>query len=403
MQYIILDMEWNQPWPGSYSAKKALPSPMRGEIVQIGAVRMTQEQQVADEFQILIRPKYFKKMNRKVASLTGIRDSVLREHGIPFAEAIEQFRAWCGEDITILTWGFDDITILRENLAVFGLESGWTARWYNAQLIFNAQTDGATSQRALKTALELMGIEPSRPAHDALGDAYHTALICSRLRLAEGIEAYGQAAKEHENGSLGKTECWYVLDCPEGASLVVGHNAKTREELKEMIEQGKWSELIREVPVRKGDFIQIDPGTVHAIKGGLMILETQQNSDITYRVYDYDRLTDGKPRQLHVKQSIDVINVPAPSAENSVKHMLDLPKNTLNELISCDYYTVWKLEVTEPVQIDQKHPFMNVSVIEGEGLVNGQLVKKGDHFILPSGIGQVDLRGQMLLIASAVK
>ncbi len=79
MQYIILDMEWNQPWPGSYSAKKALPSPMRGEIVQIGAVRMTQEQQIADEFQILIRPKYFKKMNRKVASLTGIRDSLLRE------------------------------------------------------------------------------------------------------------------------------------------------------------------------------------------------------------------------------------------------------------------------------------------------------------------------------------
>ena len=85
MQYIILDMEWNQPWPGSYSAKKA--SPMRGEIVQIGAVRMTQEQQVADEFQILIRPKYFKKMNRKVASLTGIRDSVLREKGVSFPEA----------------------------------------------------------------------------------------------------------------------------------------------------------------------------------------------------------------------------------------------------------------------------------------------------------------------------
>ena len=87
MQYIILDMEWNQPWPGSYSAKKALPSPLRGEIVQIGAVRMTQDQQVADEFQILIRPKYFKKMNRKVASLTGIRDSVLREKGVSFPEA----------------------------------------------------------------------------------------------------------------------------------------------------------------------------------------------------------------------------------------------------------------------------------------------------------------------------
>ena len=118
MQYIILDMEWNQPWPGSYCSKKALPSPMRGEIVQIGAVRMTQEQQIADEFQILIRPQYFKKMNRKVASLTGIRDSVLREKGVSFPEAAAKFQTWCGEACVFLTWGFDDITVLRENLAV---------------------------------------------------------------------------------------------------------------------------------------------------------------------------------------------------------------------------------------------------------------------------------------------
>ena len=96
MQYIILDMEWNQPWPGSYSAKKPLPSPMRGEIVQIGAVRMTQDQQVADEFQILIRPKYFKKMNRKVASLTGIRDSDVA--GAPDEKtAMEMFMEFAGD------------------------------------------------------------------------------------------------------------------------------------------------------------------------------------------------------------------------------------------------------------------------------------------------------------------
>ena len=159
MQYIILDMEWNQPWPGSYSAKKALPSPLRGEIVQIGAVRMTQDQQVADEFQILIRPKYFKKMNRKVASLTGIRDSVLREKGVSFPEAAAKFQTWCGEACVFLTWGFDDITVLRENLAVFGLADGWTARWYNAQLIFNAQTDGSGAQKALSTAMQMMDIE----------------------------------------------------------------------------------------------------------------------------------------------------------------------------------------------------------------------------------------------------
>ena len=160
MQYIILDMEWNQPWPGSYAAQKVLPVQIHGEIIQIGAVRLLETGKIGDEFQVLIRPKYFKKMNSKVAKLTGIRDSVLREHGIPFAEAIEQFRAWCGEDITILTWGFDDIAVLRENLAVHGMEADWASRWYNAQLIFNAQTDGSSNQKALKTALEISRAGP---------------------------------------------------------------------------------------------------------------------------------------------------------------------------------------------------------------------------------------------------
>lgn len=210
-------------------------------------------------------------------------------------------------------------------------------------------------------------------------------------------------AGENENGSLGKTECWYILDCPEGASLVVGHNAGSRQELQEMIEQERWGELIREIPVKKGDFIQINPGTVHAIKGGLMILETQQNSDITYRVYDYGRLTDGKPRQLHVKQSIDVITVPAPSAADSVKSALALPENTMNELISCDYYTVWKLDVAGVMSFEQTHPFLIMSVIEGEGSVDGRRICKGDHFILPQGYGTAELRGEMTLIASSVR
>jgi len=229
-----------------------------------------------------------------------------------------------------------------------------------------------------------------------------TKIIDAKDDLSIQVHPDDAYANVHENGSLGKTECWYVLDCPEGAALVVGHNASTREELKSMIEEGRWGELIREIPVKKGDFIQIDPGTVHAIKGGLMILETQQNSDITYRVYDYDRLTDGKPRQLHVKQSIDVITVPAPSAKDSVKNVDNLPENVMNELISCKYYRVWKMDVTESVKVMQDHPFLIMSVIEGEGLVNEKRIKKGDHFILPSGIGEVEFGGSMKLIASTV-
>ena len=203
MNYIVLDMEWNQPWPGSPSSKKVLPVQIRGEIIQIGAVRLTWEKEVADEFQIMVKPKFYRHLNRRVSKLTGIKETQLREEGVPFPEAVEQFRSWCGEDIVFLTWGFDDIGILRENLQLYGLDTGFTQRWYNAQMIFNAQTDGSTSQKALKTAMEVFGIEATRPAHDALGDAYHTALICARLDLERGSAEYDEALKNHENGFHG--------------------------------------------------------------------------------------------------------------------------------------------------------------------------------------------------------
>ena len=203
MNYIVLDMEWNQPWPGSPSAKKVLPVQIRGEIIQIGAVRVTEDQQVTDEFQALIKPKYYRRLNRRVSKLTGIKEAQLRENGVPMIDAMTAFRQWCGEDVIFLTWGFDDITILRENLRLYGLEENWVDRWYNAQMIFNAQTDGSSSQKALKTAMEIFGIEATRSAHDALGDAYHTALICAKLDLKKGTQEYGQALKSHVDGFHG--------------------------------------------------------------------------------------------------------------------------------------------------------------------------------------------------------
>ena len=169
-----------------------------------------------------------------------------------------------------------------------------------------------------------------------------------------------------------------------------------------MIHEGRWDEFIRYVLIKKGDFIQIDPGTVHAITSGCMILETQQNSDITYRVYDYDRLTNGKPRELHVEKSIDVITVPAKSTEDSVMDTNNLPQNKWNKLIECEYYKVYKLVLDGELEFEQSHPFLNMSVLDGEGTVNGQRIKKGDHFIIPAGFGNVKLEGAMEVIASCV-
>ncbi len=229
-----------------------------------------------------------------------------------------------------------------------------------------------------------------------------TKIIDAKADLSIQVHPDDEYAKVHENGSFGKTECWYVLDCPENGTLVIGHNAKDKAELESMIREGRWNEFIREVPVKKGDFIQINPGTVHAIKGGILLLETQQNSDITYRVYDYDRLQNGKPRQLHVDQSIDVITVPALPAKDSVKNFADTPVNTLAEMYSCKYYTVLKANVEGKMSFENNAPFMCISIISGEGTLNGYEVKKGDHLIMPEAVKKINANGTMNMILSYI-
>ncbi len=209
-------------------------------------------------------------------------------------------------------------------------------------------------------------------------------------------------AGEYENGSFGKTECWYVLDCKEDATIVIGHNAKDKAELEDMVRSGRWSEFIREVPVHKGDFFQINPGCLHAIKGGTLILETQQNSDVTYRVYDYDRLSEGKPRELHIDKSIDVITAPfePASVDRQIETQGDL---TREKLVACKYYTVEKLELCGKAVVKQPHTFMNMSIIDGAGEINGTPISKGSHFIITSDCKEFTLTGKLSAIISYVE
>lgn len=225
-------------------------------------------------------------------------------------------------------------------------------------------------------------------------------IIDARADLSIQVHPDDAYAMANEDGSFGKTECWYIIDCPADAKLVLGHNASDRQELVGMVRGGKWEELLRYVPIQKGDFIQIAPGTVHAITSGCLLLETQRSSDITYRVYDYDRLSNGKPRELHIEKSLDVINVPEKPAEVMVKHKQEIPKNQWREMVSCEAYRVFRAEVQGSFVFEQTFPFLNVSVIDGAGSVSGTPVKKGDHFILPFGFGSVELTGELELVAS---
>lgn len=209
-------------------------------------------------------------------------------------------------------------------------------------------------------------------------------------------------AAVHENGSLGKTECWYVLDCDEGAAIIIGHNAASKEEMAEMVAQNRWRELLREVPVHKGDFFQIDPGCLHAIKGGTLILETQQSSDVTYRFYDYGRLENGKPRQLHIEKSLAVTAAPyIPAA--TVQEVSRIGDATVTHLVTCSYYSVYRAELDGEARLNWTQSFVNVSILDGSGTMDDMPVKKGDHLLICADYGEMTLMGRMELIWSYVQ
>lgn len=191
MGYVVLDMEWNQTMSSKSAVFNRLPIHLRGEIIQIGAVKLTDDYKAGEEFQIDIKPLYFKRMHYKVEKLTGI-DKDRLEQGVGFKEAFEKFRSWCGEGTTFLTWGCDDKSIMEQNIIIHDLDWDWIDRWVNLQLIYNMQTDAGRNQTGLSIAMEHFEIEQTRMAHDALGDAYNTALICSNLDLMSGIEHYDE-------------------------------------------------------------------------------------------------------------------------------------------------------------------------------------------------------------------
>lgn len=227
-------------------------------------------------------------------------------------------------------------------------------------------------------------------------------IIDAKDDLSIQVHPDNDYAAEHEDGSLGKKECWYVLSAEPGQTIVVGQRARSREEFAQMVEEGRWGELLNEIPIKAGDFFQIDPGTVHAIKGGTVILESQQSSDVTYRVYDYDRKQDdGTLRPLHMQQALDVIDFDrAPLTSGEVE--LTGPVTTLeqNECYTVDLVRVGEGGDAAELVVETPHPFTCISVIEGEGIVNGREVKKGTHLLALSACDTLELSGTMQVVLS---
>lgn len=115
MNYIVFDLEWNQPYSNDISFMKRTKMPLTGEIIQIGAVKLNEKMDIIDHFTMFIKPQYLPRMHKHVRELTGITTHELN-HGVPFKTAMQYFQKWCGDEYMLLSWGSDDILILRENL-----------------------------------------------------------------------------------------------------------------------------------------------------------------------------------------------------------------------------------------------------------------------------------------------
>lgn len=277
---------------------------------------------------------------------------------------------------------------------------GISAHQNGPNVIANGAYEGQTLDKVWEEHPELFG-NPSEKKFPLL-----TKILDANQKLSVQVHPDDEYAHEHENGEFGKTECWYVLDAKEEAEIIYGTYANSKEQLEEYIQNEDWDHLFKRVKVEKGDFFYVPSGTVHAIGEGIMILETQQNSDTTYRIYDYDRIErDGKKRELHLDKSIDVINI-GPTSPNVAPVRIDSDEQKGQMLVESDFFTVTKWQIEDTFNFRKPRDYCLVSIISGEGeiITDGNVyeVSTGSHLILTADDLDNHINGQLEVIVSYV-
>ncbi|MDJ1112529.1 mannose-6-phosphate isomerase, class I [Macrococcus sp. S115] len=277
---------------------------------------------------------------------------------------------------------------------------GISAHENGPNMIVNGEHEGKTLKELWEENTGLFGVQTT--------DKFPllTKILDANDELSVQVHPDDAYAQVHENGELGKTECWYIIDCDEDAEIIYGHNAKDKAELENMIHEGKWNQLFNSIKVRPGDFFYVPSGTVHAIGKGIRILETQQNSDTTYRIYDYDRTDkDGHKRELHIDQSIDVISFNEDNSSTEAE-VTEVQGNVIRTYISNSFFTVKQLLIEDHYEYTKQQDYTLMSVLSGEGTLtaDGQVytIRKGDHFILTTEDKEIELQGKLDIIESYV-
>lgn len=263
------------------------------------------------------------------------------------------------------------------------------------------------------TIQELVTEQDQKVLGEKAVDEYHKKfpllikLIDAQDNLSVQVHPDDQYASRFEDGESGKTELWYILNAEPGAKIIYGLQENiNKEQFKEAIKNSSINKLLNEVEVKTGDFFYIPAGTVHAIGKGIMIAEIQQNSDTTYRVYDWDRVDDkGNSRDLHINKALDVIDF---NRNDPIKAEKIIVKNTnykLTELINTEYFNIRTVEIYKRYKADTKNKrfyiYMNLGSEVTINYNDGKMkVRKGETILIPAALGEYEIVGQTKLLKS---
>ncbi len=258
-------------------------------------------------------------------------------------------------------------------------------------IISEGKYSGMTLQDFFNSNKQLLGVNDTTKQFPLL-----VKIIDAKDDLSVQVHPNDNYALEHEN-SLGKTECWYVLEANNN-DIIIGQKTKNKTELKEIINREKLIDYLNQETINNGDFFYIPAGCVHAIKKDTKILEVQQSSDITYRLYDYNRTDDqGHKRDLHISKSLDVINYNLmPDSLNKKIEKINNDNYQLIELTSNQFFTVNKVNIKNEYTITAHPTYMLIILIDGNLLINNQKMKQYEGFLITkdqpiqiNGVGSV--------------
>ena len=297
-------------------------------------------------------------------------------------------------------WGGRDFESFRENLPHGDIGESWDiACHYNGMsIVSNGYLKGKTFEELIKEyGTELLGESFENKEFPLL-----VKLINSKEKLSVQVHPSDEYAKRVEN-SLGKTEAWYVVDAKPGASLIVGTKNCDKAIFEKAIREGKTEEYLNKIEVKKGDCFLINSGLVHAICEGVIIAEIQQSSDITYRIYDY-----GRPREIHVEKSMDVIDFNLKPINASGKKLVSFCGYEKGILCASEYFTIEKYVVSSEVSENSDiNKFFIFTCVDGKGTIISEDgtkmdILKGDSILIPAKLGKYTIQGELTLLKSYV-